>query len=89
MSKDIELSNESVGKLLIKYSIPAIIGILVNSLYNVVDHIFIGQIPDIGYLAISYNRCRNYNAYFNDYIRTCNACWNWSNFFNIYSIRAR
>ncbi len=53
MSRDIELSNEPIGKLLIKYSIPAIIGMLVNSLYNVVDRIFIGNIPDIGYLAIT------------------------------------
>lgn len=53
MSRDIELSNEPIGKLLIKYSIPAIIGMLVNSLYNVVDRIFIGNIPNIGYLAIT------------------------------------
>ena len=32
-----------VGKLLIKFSIPAITGMLVNALYNVVDRIFIGH----------------------------------------------
>ena len=37
------LGKESVGKLLIKFSIPAIVGMLVNALYNVVDRIFVGQ----------------------------------------------
>ncbi|RDY29408.1 MATE family efflux transporter [Romboutsia weinsteinii] len=47
------LANEPVGKLLMKYSIPAIIGMMVNALYNVVDRIFIGNIPDVGPLAIT------------------------------------
>jgi len=37
------LGTESVSKLLLKFSIPAITGMLVNALYNVVDRIFIGQ----------------------------------------------
>lgn len=45
--KDI-LGTESIGKLLIKYSIPAIIGMMVNALYNVVDRMFIGNIPGVG-----------------------------------------
>ncbi|MEG1131257.1 MAG: MATE family efflux transporter [Romboutsia sp.] len=45
------LANEPIGKLLIRYSIPAIIGMLVNALYNVVDRIFIGNIPNVGQLA--------------------------------------
>ncbi len=47
------LGTESVGKLLIKYSLPAIIGMIVNGLYNVVDRIFIGNIPGVGPLAIT------------------------------------
>ncbi|OON96180.1 MAG: MATE family efflux transporter [Candidatus Epulonipiscioides saccharophilum] len=47
------LANESVGKLILKYSLPAIIGMLVNGLYNVVDRMFIGNIPGVGHLAIS------------------------------------
>ena len=31
------LGTETVGKLLLKYSLPAIIGMMVNGLYNVVD----------------------------------------------------
>ncbi len=47
------LGTESIGKLLMKYSIPAIIGMIVNALYNVVDRIFIGNIPDVGPLALT------------------------------------
>jgi putative MATE family efflux protein len=53
MDRTTELGQESVGKLLLKFSIPAIIGMIVNALYNVVDRIFIGQIPEIGGLALS------------------------------------
>ncbi|NCB08624.1 MAG: MATE family efflux transporter [Bacteroidia bacterium] len=38
-----ELSDARVGRLMIKYFIPAFIGVFVNALYNVVDRIFIGQ----------------------------------------------
>ena len=47
------LGTEPVGKLLIKYSVPAIIGMMVNGLYNVVDRIFIGNMPGVGPLAIT------------------------------------
>ena len=37
-----------------KFSIPAIVGMLVNALYNVVDRVFIGQIPGgVGKTALS------------------------------------
>lgn len=49
----LELKQESVFKLLVKYSVPAIIGMMVNALYNVVDRIFIGNIPGVGPLAIA------------------------------------
>ena len=47
------LAKEKISKLLLKYSVPAIIGMLVNALYNVVDRVFIGNIPDVGSLAIT------------------------------------
>ena len=47
------LGTESISKLLVKFSIPAIIGMLVNMLYNVIDRIYISNIPDIGGLAIT------------------------------------
>jgi len=40
------LGEERVGKLLLKFSIPAIVGMLVNALYNVVDTIFVGNFVD-------------------------------------------
>jgi putative MATE family efflux protein len=46
-----KLSTEKIGKLLWEYSIPSIVGMVVMSLYNVVDRIFIGQ--GVGPLAIS------------------------------------
>ena len=47
------LAEESIGKLLMKYSIPAIIGMMVNALYNIVDRMFIGRIPEVGSLALT------------------------------------
>ncbi len=38
-----QLATGSLGRLLWNYSIPAVVGMLVMSLYNVVDRIFIGQ----------------------------------------------
>ena len=43
------LGTEKVGKLIRAFSIPCIISMLVNSLYNIVDQIFIGQ--GVGYLG--------------------------------------
>ena len=35
--------NETIGKLMLKFSLPAIASMVVNSIYNIVDQIFIGQ----------------------------------------------
>ncbi|SFA69517.1 putative efflux protein, MATE family [Acetitomaculum ruminis DSM 5522] len=43
------LGTEKIGKLLLKFSIPSIISMLVNSIYNLVDQIFIGQ--GVGHLG--------------------------------------
>lgn len=45
------LGIESIGGLLLKYSIPAIIGMTITSLYNIIDSIFIGHA--VGPMAIS------------------------------------
>ncbi|MDR2103631.1 MAG: MATE family efflux transporter [Treponema sp.] len=37
------LGTEGVGKLLLRFSLPAITGMMVNALYNVVDRIFVGR----------------------------------------------
>lgn len=53
MSSEVAVKNplgtERVGKLMVRYAIPSIISIVVNSLYNMVDQIFIGQ--GVGYLG--------------------------------------
>ncbi|MDL2221456.1 MATE family efflux transporter [Parabacteroides sp. OttesenSCG-928-N08] len=45
------LGNERIAPLLMYYAIPAVIGTMVNALYNIVDRIFIGQ--GVGAMAIS------------------------------------
>ena len=42
MEKENILGTEKIGKLIRKFSIPCIISLVVNSLYNIVDQIFIG-----------------------------------------------
>ncbi|MDR1205523.1 MAG: MATE family efflux transporter [Peptococcaceae bacterium] len=37
------IGTEKIGKLLLDFSIPAIIGMFVNTIYNVVDRIYVGQ----------------------------------------------
>ncbi|MCC8088504.1 MAG: MATE family efflux transporter [Rikenellaceae bacterium] len=46
-----KLGTDSVGRLLLNYSIPSIISMIVVSLYNIIDRIFIGQ--GVGAMAIS------------------------------------
>ncbi|MGL4292656.1 MAG: MATE family efflux transporter, partial [Bacteroidales bacterium] len=46
-----KLGHEPIGKLLMNYALPAIVGMLVMSLYNIVDRIYIGQ--GVGPEAIS------------------------------------
>lgn len=42
------LAYESISKLLYKFSVPAIIGMTINALYNVVDRMFIGNADYLG-----------------------------------------
>lgn len=48
-----DLKEEKISTLLLKYSIPAILAMMVTSMYNTVDRAFIGSIKDVGALAIS------------------------------------
>ena len=49
----LELGTEKIGTLLRKYAVPGIIAQTAASLYNMVDSIYIGHIPDVGSYAIS------------------------------------
>ena len=53
MSNEItwRLEHEKPGRLLLNYAIPAVVGTMVNSLYNIVDRMYIGH--GVGSLAIS------------------------------------
>jgi len=46
-----QLGEGSLGTLLLKFSIPAIVGMTVSALYNIVDRIFVGR--GVGSLAIA------------------------------------
>lgn len=54
MSNPRELGEEKVGKLLWKFSLPAITGMLVNALYNIIDSIFVGNgVGEVGLAAVT------------------------------------
>lgn len=42
-------ATEPIGRLIVKFAVPCVISLLVNSLYNIVDQIFIGW--GVGYLG--------------------------------------
>ena len=44
------LGKEKISKLLLKFSIPCVMGLLISALYNIVDQIFIGN-SELGYLG--------------------------------------
>ncbi len=48
-----DLGTGSVGKLLLKLAAPAILAQVVNMLYNIVDRMYIGHIPEIGVSALT------------------------------------
>ncbi len=52
-SAPLDLGTEKIGTLLRKYAVPGIIAQTAASLYNMVDSIYIGHIPDVGSYAIS------------------------------------
>lgn len=41
--KELDLGKEKINKLLLAFSIPCVISMLINSVYNIVDQIFIGK----------------------------------------------
>lgn len=50
MEKNLYLEQERLTKLLFKFSVPCILSLLISSLYNIVDQIFIGN-SELGYLG--------------------------------------
>ena len=48
-----DMGTGSVKKLMVKMAVPALVGQVVNLLYNIVDRIYIGHIPEIGGAALT------------------------------------
>lgn len=50
---DERMASKKILLLLVEFSVPAIIGMLVNAIYNVVDRMFIGNAPNLGAIGIA------------------------------------
>lgn len=53
MSQEVDLGKEPVGHLLFILAVPAITSQVVNALYNMVDRMYIGHIPEVGSAALT------------------------------------
>ena len=51
--KEVDLGSGSVGKLLFSLALPAISAQVINVLYNMVDRMYIGHLPDVGASALT------------------------------------
>ena len=50
--QDGRLGTEKIGKLMLELALPSVLAQIVNVLYNIVDRIYIGRIPNIGTTAL-------------------------------------
>ena len=50
MEENRYLEQEKISKLLLKFSVPCVMGLLISALYNIVDQIFIGN-SELGFLG--------------------------------------
>ena len=48
-----DLGRDPIGKLLLRLALPSVTAQLVNALYNIVDRMYIGHIPEVGDLALT------------------------------------
>ena len=48
-----DMGTGSVKKLMLRLAVPAVVGQVVNLLYNIVDRIYIGHIPEVGGTALT------------------------------------
>ena len=52
-AKKQDMGSDSIPKLLAQLAIPAVVAQVINLLYNIVDRIYIGHIPEIGASALT------------------------------------
>ena len=48
-----DMGSGSVHKLMLQLAVPAVVGQVINLLYNIVDRIYIGHIPEVGGTALT------------------------------------
>lgn len=48
-----DMGNGSIKKMMLSMAVPAVVGQVINLLYNIVDRIYIGHIPEIGGSALT------------------------------------
>ena len=48
-----EMRTAPILKLLVKYFLPALVGVIVSALYNIVDRVFLGQVDPLALAALS------------------------------------
>ena len=53
MRKENDLRNDAMWGLVLRLAIPAMLAQFINVLYSIVDRIFIGNIPEIGAVALA------------------------------------
>ncbi len=53
MSREVDLGKEPIGHLLLILALPSITSQVINALYNMVDRMYIGHIPEIGSAALT------------------------------------
>ena len=53
MAQEVDLGREPIGHLLLVLAVPAITSQIVNALYNMVDRMYIGHIPETGATALT------------------------------------
>ena len=53
MQKSQDMGSGSIPKLFAQLAIPAVVAQIINLLYNIVDRIYIGHIPEVGASALT------------------------------------
>ena len=53
MQQSQDMGNDSIPKLFAQLAIPAVVAQIINLLYNIVDRIYIGHIPEVGASALT------------------------------------
>ena len=48
-----ELATEPIGKLFFRLAVPAVVAQVINVLYNIIDRVYIGHIPEVGAIVLT------------------------------------